>query len=157
MKRYFYAFHSNREAQGALKLLRKRGVRNEDLSIIPCEEASCDGLHDSLSVLVPRSGTGAATGALVGLCVSLIAVVLLPFSFNVSAFMLVAFTIGAAVLGSLISTPMDAESAASLELREITTSGWALLVVESNLRNQAIHSNAFTRDADVHLVEVHGA
>jgi hypothetical protein len=148
MKRYFYAFDSGRAAQRAFEQLRKRGVRTEDLSIIGRESGIHRRLPDSLSVLIPRSAKGAAIGGLVGLCVSLSALLLLHSDFTIAAVMVLLFTAGAASMGALLATPIDGVAGAREEERR----GRALLVVNSTIRNRAILASEFAPDTDTHLV-----
>jgi len=152
MKRYLYAFDSCAAAQHAFDQFRKRGMRDEDISIISGEARVWKRFPNSIAVLIPRSGRGAGTGGLAGLCVGLFALTLLRVDPSVAAFMLLLFTASAAILGAWISTPIDAIDNVSQTLEEEVECGGTLLVVASNLRNHAMLATKFAPETDAHLL-----
>ena len=143
MKRYLYAFDSCAAAQHAFEQFRKHGLRPEDISIVPGEARAWKLFTNSLAVLIPRSGPGATTGGLAGLCVGVCALSLLRIDSDVAAFMLLLFTAGAAILGAWISTPIDTIDCAQQTPEEEGGRGRRFLVIAYDLRSQAMLSEKF--------------
>ena len=105
---------------------------------------SWTAMSNSLSILIPHSGWGAASGGLAGLSAGLFVLALLRIELDVAVFMLLVFTASAAILGAWICTPIETSSALPPELRE-EDSGRTLLLVDSNVRDPAMLSKAFRR------------
>ena len=101
-------------------------------------------MSDSLSILIPHSGWGAAGGGLAGLSAGLLVLTLLRIEPGVAVFMLLVFTASAAILGAWICTPIETGSTPLRELQE-EDSGRTLLVVDSNVREPAMLSKALRR------------
>ena len=98
---------------------------------------SWTAMSDSLSILIPHSGWGAAGGGLAGLCAGLLVLTFLRIEPGVAVFMLLVFTSSAAILGAWICTPIETNSGPPGELPEEDS---RTLLVDSNLRDPAMLS-----------------
>lgn len=148
MKRYYYAFDSTVAARHAFQQLRKRGVLEQNLSVVSAQSLS----DNDLGVLIPRLGPGAIAGALTGFGLCSLVTFFLQLDSSAFAFMLVLFTATGATVSSWLTTPIDALPGAPRALQEEVNNGRALLVVDSNLRNQALLAKAFAPSVGAHLV-----
>ena len=130
-------------------ITQHRSLRNGFFGGLPmkrCSHAfdSWTAMSNSLSILIPHSGWGAASGGLAGLSAGLIVLALLRIELNVAVFMLLVFTASAAILGAWICTPIETSSVPPPELRE-EDSARTRLLVDSDLRDRAMLSKTFRR------------
>ncbi len=158
MTRYVYAFDTPEAAVAAAKYLNTGGIEEERVSLIARSDISESELPDSLVDVSMdfgpsiKRGTifGAATGLLIGIVVPLIPAV----GLSVSAFELIAFVVGGALIGTWSASMIGASVPNDLSRRfkDEIDAGRTLLVVNTDSDNERKIIAGISKVGQHHLV-----
>ena len=158
MTRYVYAFDTSDAAMSAVEYLGANGIAGQHVSLVARGDINKNELPDSLvnvsmdfAPSVKRGVVfGAATGLLVGIVVPLIPAVGLA----ISAFELIAFVIGGALIGAWSASMIGASVPNKLrrKFKDEIDSGHTLVVIDSDGSNDARILGGMSNTGHRHLV-----
>ena len=158
MKRYVYAFDTSTAAMSAVEYLGANGIDGQQVSLFARSDINKNELPDSLLNVsmdfTPSVKRGAAYGAATGLVVGIIISFVPALGISVSAFELIAFVIGGALVG-MWSASMIGASVPNKLRRKFTNeieAGHTLVVIDSDGRNDAQIIGGMSSATDRHLV-----
>ena len=158
MKRYVYAFDTSTAAMSAVEYLGANGIDGQHVSLVARSDINKNELPDSLVNVsmdfAPSVKRGAAYGAATGLLVGIIVSFVPALGISISAFELVAFVIGGALVGMWSASMIGASVPNKLrrKFKNEIEAGHTLVVIDSDGSNDARIVGGMSNAADRHLV-----
>ncbi|HEX3895093.1 MAG TPA: hypothetical protein VHW73_02675 [Rudaea sp.] len=158
MKRYVYAFDTSTAAMSAVEYLGANGIDGQNVSLVARGDINKNELPDSLLNVsmdfTPSVKRGAAYGAATGLVIGIVVSFIPVLGISISAFELIAFLIGGALIG-MWSASMIGASVPNKLRRKFTNeieAGHTLVVIDSDGSNDAQIIGGMSKASDRHLV-----
>ena len=158
MKRYVYAFDTSTAAMSAVEYLGANGIDGHHVSLVARSDINKNELPDSLVDVsmdfTPSVQRGAAYGAATGLVIGIIVSLIPALGISFSAFELIAFVIGGALVGAWSASMIGASVPHKLrrKFKSEIDAGHTLVVIDSDGSNDARIVGGMSNATDHHLV-----
>jgi hypothetical protein len=158
MKRYVYAFDTSTAAMSAVEYLGTNGIDGQHVSLVARSDINKNELPDSLVNVsmdfTPSVKRGAAYGAATGLVIGIIVSLIPALGISFSAFELIAFVIGGALVGMWSASMIGASVPNKLrrKFKNEIEAGHTLVVIDSDGSNDLQIIGGMSNSADRHLV-----
>jgi hypothetical protein len=158
MKRYVYAFETSAAAMAAVDYLSSHGIDKERVSLIARSDISekelPDGLIDVSMDFAPAIKRGALFGAATGLVIGIVVPLVPAVGLSISAFELIAFVIGGALIGTWSASMIGAEVPNKLRrtFQDEIDAGRTLVVIQSESDSDVKIIDGMATTGNRHLV-----
>ena len=158
MKRYVYAFDTSDAAMSAVEYLGANGLDGHHVSLVARSDINKNELPDSLLNVSmdfnPSVKRGALFGAATGLLIAIIVPLIPAVGLAISAFELLGFVVGGALLGVWVSSMVGASVPNKLQrkFRNEIEAGHTLVVIDSDGSNDARIIGGMANMQNRHLV-----